>query len=57
MNRLSREEQCGAIADDDGDRVRAGQALAMLDVEESMLDYSQGEKRRVRATVGTDLSH
>jgi len=28
------------------------EVLAMLDVEESMLDYSQGERQRVRATVG-----
>jgi CPA1 family monovalent cation:H+ antiporter len=28
------------------------EVLAMLDVEESMLDYSEGERRRVRATVG-----
>ena len=28
------------------------EVLAMLDVEESMLDYSEGERQRVRATVG-----
>jgi monovalent cation/hydrogen antiporter len=28
------------------------EVLAMLDVEESMLDYSAGERERVRATVG-----
>jgi CPA1 family monovalent cation:H+ antiporter len=29
------------------------EVLAMLDVEESMLDYSQGERARVRASLGT----
>ncbi|MBW8750523.1 MAG: cation:proton antiporter [Propionibacteriales bacterium] len=29
------------------------EVLAMLDVEESMLDYSEGERQRVRATVGS----
>jgi len=29
------------------------EVLAMLDVEESMLDYSEGERARVRASVGT----
>jgi CPA1 family monovalent cation:H+ antiporter len=29
------------------------EVLAMLDVEESMLDYSEGERERVRASLGT----
>jgi CPA1 family monovalent cation:H+ antiporter len=29
------------------------EVLAMLDVEESMLDHSEGERARVRASVGT----
>jgi CPA1 family monovalent cation:H+ antiporter len=33
------------------------EVLAMLDVEESMLDYSEGERARLRAESGTDHSH
>jgi CPA1 family monovalent cation:H+ antiporter len=33
------------------------EVLAMLDVEESMLDYSEGERARVRATAGPLKKH
>jgi CPA1 family monovalent cation:H+ antiporter len=32
------------------------EVLAMLDVEESMLDYSEGERARVRASLGTPVA-